>query len=287
MRIAIAACARNPSLSRSNACYRHSLEARGAEVAVLAWNRDPMAAFLRHDLVVLRQTWDYQEDPGGFAAWLVRLEALGGRVEAPAPLAIWNNDKRTLVELGAAGIPIPETVALRDGVETALPSGTGTDRIVLKPAFGGDGVGVGVCNRAEIGATLRELHAEAPGRPYMAQAFLPEIGGGEWKMTVIEGAVALAVRAVPRAGEFRINTRFGPSIEVATPPAAARRCAERVMQIVGTPLCGRVDGVMRGDGFICTEVELCDPDLHLHHDPTVADHLAERTLVRARCRTGG
>ena len=81
-------------------------------------------------------------------------------------------------------------------------------------------------------------------------------------------------------GEFRINSRFGPTIAAAEPPAAARSAAEKFMAFVGAPLCARVDGVMREDRFICTELELCDPDLHLHYAPEVATILAEATLRR-------
>ena len=282
MKIAIAACAAQPDLSPSNTCYRDSLAAQGADVSVLRWNNSPFDEFLAQDLIVLRQTWDYQADPGGFAAWLMRIAALGANVE-PAPwLPIWNNDKRTLVEFEAAGVDTPQTLRLnRDRWRAALAV-FASDQIVLKPAFGGDGVGVAVTSKAGIPDTLKQLGVTIPGRPMMAQEFLPEIADGEWKMTCIEGSVALAIRATPRDGEFRINGRFGPTIDVLEPPQAARDAAERIMAFVGSPLCGRVDGVMRGDRFICTEVELCDPDLHLRLAPHVADQLASATLKRAR-----
>jgi len=58
------------------------------------------------------------------------------------------------------------------------------------------------------------------------------------------------------------------------------------MAFVGTPLCGRVDGVMRAGAFVCTELELCDPDLHLHLAPEVATVLAAATLRRLETAKG-
>ncbi|MEO1458783.1 MAG: hypothetical protein AAFV49_14670 [Pseudomonadota bacterium] len=282
MKIALAACAKNPVLSASNDRLRQALLARGVDCPVLRWNADPFEDFLACDLTVLRQTWDYQDDPGGFAAWLVRLEALGGRVEAPARLAVWNNDKRTLVELERYGIAVPRTVPLPASGDPAALAAIPTERIVLKPAFGGDGIGVQLADRAGLADALERSAAEAPGRPLMAQEFLPEIGEGEWKLTCIAGAVALAVRARPKPGEFRINSRFQPEVAVVAPPEPARRAAEQLMAALGTPLCGRVDGVMKAGGFICTELELADPDLHLHLQPEAAETLADAVLARAQ-----
>lgn len=154
------------------------------------------------------------------------------------------------------------------------------DKFVLKPAFGGDGGGVEQTSYSVIEATRAKIQQQLPGRAIMVQEFLPEIGDGEWKMTCIESKVELAVHVKPASGEFHINSRFGPTVDLAEPPAAARLTAEKIMAFVGAPLCSRVDGVMRGETFICTELELCDPDLHLHYAPEVATILAAATLRR-------
>ena len=282
MRIAIAACATNPELSASNREFRIALEAQGTDVVVLNWNEHAATDFLSCDLTVLRQTWDYQADPGGFAAWLIRLQALGARTEARADLAIWNNDKRTLIELKEAGVEIPVTFRSVEDAISQQKDNPEIENLVLKPAFGGDGIGVELTTFSEIEYSMAKLRQSLPGRPIMVQEFLPEIGDGEWKMTCIEGRAELAVCAEPSEGEFRINSRFGPTVTVAAPPVAARLAAEKIMAFVGNPLCGRVDGVMRGDTFLCTELELCDPDLHLHYAPEVATVLAKAALRRLK-----
>jgi len=286
MRIAIAACKKNPQLSASNKAFQAALEAAGARVRVLNWNEHPASDFLSCDLTVLRQTWDYQDDPGGFAAWLIRLHARGARIEARPDLAIWNNDKRTLLDLEQAGIEIPLTFRSVEDARAARSDQASPEKLVLKPAFGGDGIGVELATHADIETVATKVQQNLPGRPVMVQEFLPEISDGEWKMTCIDGRVELAVHARPSVGEFRINSRFGPTIEVADPPNAARSVAEKIMAFVGRPLCGRVDGVMRGGSFVCTELELCDPDLHLHLAPEVATVLAAATFRRLETAKG-
>lgn len=280
MRIAIVACATHPTLSASNQVFQNALEAEGAEVKVLNWNEHPASAFLSSDLICLRQTWDYQFDPGGFAAWLVGLQAHGANIQPSPHLAIWNNDKRTITELQQEGFETPLTFSSAEQALRSKNDFAQLETVVLKPAFGGDGEGVEMVDVADMASALDALNKKLPGRPFMVQEYLSEIADGEWKMTCIDGKVALAVHAIPPAGEFRTNSRFEPVVTVQEPPDAARAAAEEIMDFVGMPLCGRVDGVMRGDTFICTELELCDPDLHLHHDPDVAQKLAKATIYQ-------
>lgn len=280
MRIAIVACATHPTLSASNQVFQNALEAEGAEVKVLNWNEHPASAFLSSDLICLRQTWDYQLDPGGFAAWLVGLQAHGANIHPPPHLAIWNNDKRTIAELQHEGFETPLTFSSAEQALRSKHDLAQLETVVLKPAFGGDSEGVEMVDVADMVSALDALNKKLPGRPFMVQEYLSEIADGEWKMTCIDGKVELAVHAIPPAGEFRTNSRFEPVVTVQEPPDAARAAAEEIMDFVGMPLCGRVDGVMRGDTFICTELELCDPDLHLHHDPDVAQKLAKATIYQ-------
>lgn len=178
-RIAIAAGLANPTLSRSNNALADALTAEGAEVEALLWNRDGDAAFLSADLTLLRQTWDYQRDPAAYAAWISRLSARGARIDADPRLALWNNDKRTLAEVSERGVERPVMRPADDASGDELAAARGP-RFVLKPAVGGSGYGVVAADAASFDSKLAEARAEAPGRPFVAQTFLPEIADGEW-----------------------------------------------------------------------------------------------------------
>ena len=282
MRTAIAVCRLFPELSASNQAYLQALEAAGAEVDCLAWNVAPIAAFHDYDVVVLRQTWDYQVDAAGFAAWLSRLAMDGVALHNPAPVAIWNNDKRTITELAEAGFDVPATADLDRHEIGEAASRIGGETFVLKPAYGGGGVGVRLAKRQELSAALEEAQTEAPGRPFMLQEFLPEIDQGEWSLSFSGGAFSHAVVKIPRRGEFRVNNRFSPESRLAEPPAGVAESAAAILASIPAPLLyARVDGVLRAGRFICTELELCDPDLHLHMAPGSAERLAAATLAAA------
>ena len=264
-KIIIAACRTNPVLSKSNAALKSALEDNGFRVTVLNWNEADTNEFLDSDIVLLRQTWDYQDDPGGFAAWATRLSSKNCNVQNLPDLAVWNNDKRTIVEYAEAGVNIPASC------DTALFKldecfeYLGSKKIVLKPAFGGSGVGVRICEENNYVKELTALKKEVPSRPIIAQEYLPEILNGEWKLTCIDGNVSFAVHLLPKSGEFRVNSQFDPTIHIAEPPKSAVTAATSIMKWIDHPILScRVDGVLRNNDFICTEVELTDPDLHLH-----------------------
>ena len=281
MRIAIVACNRHPELSASNSLFRRALERRGADVEVVAWNRAPSARMSEYSLCVFRQSWDYQDDPAGFAAWVCNARRAGARLANDADIVVWNNDKRTLASLQEIGIEVPWMVGISGSDE--LPISELPDRVVIKPAFGGSGVGVRLCERNSVIETLAEARREAPGRPFLAQEFLPEIVEGEWSLTFVQGSVTHGVCKRPAANEFRVNGRFQPTIERVEPPAPMLVAAQKLGRHLGPgTLYARLDGVLRGDRFVCTELELTDPDLHFEWCEEGADMLAIASIDRAR-----
>lgn len=283
MQIAIITCSTHPELSPSNALYRQALIKRGADVSCVPWNRTSSEEMTAFDLCVFRQSWDYQDDPAGFAAWVSNCRRVGTRFANDPDIILWNNDKRTLTALSKLGVEVPWMRGILQASELdiqGLPA-----RMVIKPAFGGSGIGVRLCGKDELLDTLQDALAEAPGRPFIIQDYLPEITEGEWSLTFVDGQITHGVRKRPASGEFRVNGRFKPLIERVDPPASMRAATDAILNHLGPDiLYGRLDGVMRGDRFICTELELTDPDLHFEWCEPAADQLAEATLDRARPR---
>lgn len=285
MKIALAFCRTDPEPSASNAAYIDALRALGAQVTTPRWNVEPVAAFSDADLVVLRQTWDYQADAAGYAAWLASLELAAVPVANPVPVVIWANDKRVLSSFEGRGVGIPATRCLDRLAPDAAMAEIGGERFVLKPAYGGSGTGVCLTRRETVEADLKALRAEIPGRPIMMQEFLPEIAEGEWSLIFIAGSFSHAVLKRPQAGEFRVNSRFRPEVLRAQPSDRVLAAARSLLDAVPMPLLyARIDGVLREGAFICTEVELTDPDIHLHDAPGSAERLVQATLAWAERR---
>ena len=69
---------------------------------------DAGADWAAYDLVVVRSTWDSVDRPTAFLAW-VDAVAKVTRIENPAAALAWNLDKRYLVDLERAGLPVVPT----------------------------------------------------------------------------------------------------------------------------------------------------------------------------------
>ena len=85
-----------------------ALRARGIDASWAVWD-DADVDWSTADLVAVRSTWDYMERVDEFLGWAERIDPVllhGSRVFR------WNVDKRYLLDLGTAGVPIvPSSVA--------------------------------------------------------------------------------------------------------------------------------------------------------------------------------
>jgi glutathione synthase/RimK-type ligase-like ATP-grasp enzyme len=115
----------------------------------------------------------------------------------------------------------------------------------------------------------------------LVQEFLPEITDGELSMVYFEGVFSHAIRKRPPEGEFRSNSRYGPT-RVAEMPVAdvAEQGAAALRALPETPLYARVDGVVRDGVLIVIEIEVLEPALFMEFDPPSAERFAEATVRR-------
>ena len=288
MHIIIATCREYPNLSDSERYYAAALEQLGAKVSILPWNESDFEQFLMANGVILRATWDYQTYPTEFATWVQALEKQGATVFNCATLAIWNNDKRHIIELEAAGFFVPKTSQLSSSdLESGLKAISG-DKLVLKPVFGGSGKGVRLINRTQAIAEIESCMATLQNREWMLQEFLPEISEGEISLIYIDHQFSHAVIKRPATGEFRVNRKFGAQWESICPSQTFIETGQSILDwLPYRTLYARIDGVVRHEHFMCTELELTDPSLMFDFAPDAAKRLANATLKRIKIRREG
>lgn len=89
--------------------------------------------------------------------------------------------------------------------------------IVIKPLHGNAGSAVLHIGRdAKNLAALTELFGEVWREPFMAQAFIREVTGGDKRIVLVDGEVAGAINRIPGKGEIRSNLAAGGSAEATT-----------------------------------------------------------------------
>ncbi|MFF2655030.1 RimK family alpha-L-glutamate ligase [Streptomyces sp. NPDC058045] len=266
-----------------------ALRAAGAEASVVEWD-DPAVDWARHDLAVIRSTWDYTWRSAEFTAWVDRCAAATTLANPPEVIR-WNCDKRYLGDLADAGVPVVDTRYLPPDGGAELP---GAGAWVVKPTAG---AGARYAARYDLGdpadartaaAHLARLHDE--GLTAMVQPYMRHIDvTGERALLFCGGRFLHAIRkgAVLSPGTaYDVFKTPHPELRPWRPTAAEHELAEQALAAVpGDPrlLYARVDLVDGEDGAPrLMELELIEPNLFLGIHPASLPAVAEAITAAAR-----
>lgn len=251
---------------------------------VVDWD-DPGVDWAGFALVVVRSVWDYPRRRDELLDW-------AGRVAAVAPLANppeilrWNSDKRYLLDLARAGVPVVPTTLAAPGEQVTWPAG----EVVVKPTVSAGSIDTErypEARRAEAQAHVSRLHAD--GRTAMVQPYLSAVESrGETALVYVDGALVHTVRKGPMLMPGLV-TVGGLFVEEDIRPAPAGRAERAVARqtLAAVPghdaplLYARVDLVFTDDGEpLVLELELVEPSLFLAYAPGVAGGLARAIAGR-------
>ncbi|MDP1938550.1 MAG: hypothetical protein Q8N31_19375 [Reyranella sp.] len=285
--IVLATSLESPDITPSDRLYADALERRGWRVAGAPWD-GPSEAFAGADAVVLRATWGYYRTLRAFEDW-TEATAAATRLFNPIDLVRWNLRKDYVGKLAAAGVRVPQSHIVACEVEAIarVLADAGWDQAVVKPASGASGHSVELVKRATLLKQVAGLSEEARASGVVVQEFLPEIAEGELSLVYFDGVFSHAIRKRPPPGEFRSNSRYGPTRAAETPPReVTEQGAACLAALPEMPLYARVDGVVRpsepGGTLIVIEVEVLEPALFMEFDPPSAGRFADATLRRLR-----
>lgn len=281
--VALVTYAGAPELTDDDRLFQQALLARGLEARPVDWDAD--VAWTGFDALVIRSPWDYYKRYDAFSAWLARLEQEGVRVYNSAALLRWNSSKAYLRQLESAGITVPPTAWIPAGTPLLLEHlmhERRWDQVVVKPTVSATAYHtyrVGPVVTSEARQQVEVLVAE---RDVMIQPYLDEVAtDGELSLLFLDGTFSHAVLKRPKAGDFRVQSDFGGSVESITPAPHLVEEAARVLAAAPEPtLYARVDGCVVGGHFMLMELEVVEPCLFFEYAPGAADRLADALLAR-------
>lgn len=278
--IVFATCLAQPDLQESDALAAAALESRGVSVTAAPWNGD-QKAFDGADAIVVRSTWDYQQTPEAFAAWLEARDN-GHTVFNPPAMMRANMSKSYLLDLAEKGAALPLTrwVAPDAAAIAAAMDEMGLMDAVVKPEFGATASGLSLVRRDD--AKGLAAAAEKMAMPGLVQALVPEIATlGETSLIFIGGAFTHAVTKRPKSGEIRCQAEYGGVSAPGRPPDWAVAEAARILGLIpGSPLYARVDAVILDGAVRLMEVELIEPELFFTYSGQAAERFAAALIGR-------
>lgn len=268
-----------------------ALRVRGARVEVPDWD-DGRVDWARFDMVVLRSTWDYPRRYQSFLAWIATVERVTTLVN-DGDVVRWNTDKRYLLDLARADVPVVTTWRIEPGgdFEPALDElllSYPRYEFVVKPSIGS---GAAYARRYLPGERVQAVtdHARLildAGFPVLLQPYFRSVDThGETTVIYFDGRYSHAVGKGPMlsAGAPLLANHPPPSITRREASAGEKAVAEAAMRVApgqGKLLYARVDlvGDEQGRPHVL-ELELTEPTLFLRHDAEAATRFAECALA--------
>ena len=192
----------------------------------------------------------------------------------------WNATKTYLRDLADAGIAVVPTALVEAGAATDLDSVMreyGWHEVVVKPTVSATAFEtwrVGPAPSSDDESRFARLLRD---RGMMVQPYVATIEeDGEFSLMFLGGQYSHAVRKRPRAGDFRVQSEFGGTVEPAEPAAPLIEEAGRFVARTPTPcLYARADGCVVDGRFLLMELEVIEPSLFFLYGPGSADRLAD------------
>lgn len=258
----------------------------GASVTWCCWD-DPRVRWKDFDIVVLRSCWDYHLRPDAFLTWIRICVASGVTLVNHAVSVLATIHKRYLLELAAAGVPVPALELVTRGRRASLDevlASRGWREAVVKPAISASAqdtwrVHQGASDSSS--ARFRDLLSRAD---VIVQEFVPEVvTHGEQSLVFIDGEFSHAVRKQPAHGDFRTQSQFGAAVSACDPRPDVLAVARHALVVAGTAsVYARVDVIDAAAGPLLMELELIEPQLFLGTAPMAATRFATALIERSK-----
>jgi glutathione synthase/RimK-type ligase-like ATP-grasp enzyme len=249
------------------------LEKLGWSVEEVSW-RAKNTDWNQFDVVIIRSTWDYQDDPALFLEVLEDIEKSSAQLENSLESVKWNIDKTYLQELENKGIEIVPTLWRNQFHEKEINSyfdKFDTDEIIIKPTVSANADNTFRIPISEKSQYLNQLSKVFKDRSFLVQPFMDGIiQEGEFSLFFFGKTYSHTVLKKPKPSDFRVQEEHGGRLKfVKNPGEGLLNSAQKLLEKIDPlPLYSRMDYVRTDNhSFALMEIELIEPSLYFNMDP--------------------
>ena len=257
-----------------------ALEPHGWNVSLIPW-RSTTTDWDLFDLVVIRSTWDYHEDPDAFIHTLRHIEQSRTRLENPADVVSWNINKRYLQSLANQGIYTVDTQwggHLTYSQLASIQTDFGSQSFIVKPIISASAMNTFHIHPNTPSQQLQHIAQTFSNLDFMVQPFMKCIvEEGEYSLFFFNGSYSHTILKTPKQQDFRVQEEYGGHIKAVSPPSLVLHRAQECLDALDkTLLYARVDLVRdeKGD-YALMELELIEPSLYLRMDAQAPERFAQ------------
>lgn len=224
------------------------------------------------DSVIVRSTWDYQNDSEKFISVLEKINSSSAHLENDLDLMKWNMNKNYLFDLENKGVRIVETIWEKNfSSEAALEyfDRLKSNEIIIKPNISANADNTFRLTKEKLFEKLGELIKIFSDREFMVQPFMKHIvDEGEYSLFFFNGEFSHCVLKKPKEKDFRVQEEHGGKFKSVIPTEEQKRIGKNIIdKLASVPLYGRTDLVRTTDNdFALMELELIEPSLYFNMD---------------------
>lgn len=256
---------------------RQAMVSSGWAVDYVPWKACDVS-WDQYQLVVIRSTWDYQDEPDAFLRVLEQIDESSARLENGLSVVRWNIKKTYLKDLQTRNIRIVPTCWLTDFDPSRvreLSDELGSEQLVIKPLIGASAIDTYQFSLDP--ESIRPIADVFRGRPAMVQPFVRTIKTqGELSLFFFGGDYSHSVLKRPAKGDFRVQHEYGGRVEAITPDGDIVEFAQTAIRAIGSDvLYARADIVRLDQAPALMELELVEPALYFEYGPRAAAMFAE------------
>lgn len=243
-----------------------------------------------YDAVIVRSTWDYQNDAEKFIKVLEIINSVS-YLENDLDLMKWNMNKNYLFQLKQKGITIVDTIwekSFNPVLANNYFERLDTDEIIIKPNVSANADNTFRLSKEKLKEQSSNLEKIFAQREFMVQPFLNNIiDEGEYSLFFFDGKFSHSVLKKPKEKDFRVQEEHGGNIQAIKASSDMIMIAENIIKKLSTiPLYGRVDLVRtKQNEFALMELELIEPSLYLNKDVDAPLRLSKAFVERFSKKT--
>lgn len=225
-----------------------------------------------YNSVIVRSTWDYQNDSEKFLNVLENINNSLALLENNLDLMKWNMNKKYLFDLEKKGIRIVETIWEKNfSTDAALEyfDILKSNEIIIKPNISANADNTFRLTKEKLFEKLGELIKIFSDREFMVQPFMQNIvDEGEYSLFFFNGEFSHCVLKKPKEKDFRVQEEHGGKFKSVVPTEKQISIGKNIIdKLAVLPLYGRTDFVRTSDNdFALMELELIEPSLYFNMD---------------------
>ena len=248
------------------------LEEMGWICDQVPWDTNKLIDWDQYDSVIIRSTWNYQENFLKFINVLKEINSSSADLQNPIDIVEWNLNKQYLKDLEDKNIKIVPSQWFKNFIPKEIIQSFlnfNSKKIIIKPCISANADFTYILEEKTALSKLKTLKKDFIDKEFIIQPFIQDIKNeGEYSLIYFGNTLSHVLLKTPKVGDFRVQEEHGGTLKsIINPEQALFRFGKNVInKLPRTCLYSRVDIVRNKNEFLLMEVELIEPSLYFNMD---------------------